>query len=45
MKGCSAQLEQLDKRFRNVHSWRVWLPAGSDWADVDELRLLWLLGR
>jgi hypothetical protein len=39
------QLEQLDKRFKNVHSWRVWLPAGSDWANVDELRLLWLLGR
>eukprot|EP00775_Hariotina_reticulata_P003481 gene3481-3751_t len=39
------QLEQLNKRFKNVHSWRLWLPAGSDWACVDELRLLWLLGR
>ena len=39
------QLEQLGSRFKKVHSWHLWLPAGSDWAAVDELRLLWLLSR
>lgn len=39
------QLEQMCKRFKKVHSWRVWFPAGQDWVDMEELKLLWLLGR
>lgn len=39
------QLEQLGRRFKNVHSWHMWLPAGADWAAIDELKLLWLLSR
>jgi hypothetical protein len=39
------QLEQLGRRFRNVHSWHLWLPAGADWAAIDDQRLLWLLSR
>lgn len=39
------QLEQLSKRFKNVHSWKLWLAAGNDWAVVEELKLLWLLSR
>jgi hypothetical protein len=39
------QLEQLGRRFRNVGSWHLWLPAGADWAAIDDQRLLWLLSR
>lgn len=39
------QLEQLGRRFKNLHSWHLWLPAGSDWSAVLQLPLLWLLSR
>lgn len=38
------QLEQFEARFRNVHSWHLWLPAGRDWTNMDP-ELLWLLSR
>jgi hypothetical protein len=37
------QLEQLVLRFKNVHSWHLWLPQGADWHIISEL--LWLLSR
>jgi hypothetical protein len=37
------QLEQLAKRFKNVHDWHLWLPAGSQWSLINDL--LWLLSR
>lgn len=37
------QLEQLAKRFKMVHSWHLWLPAGAQWSLINDL--LWLLSR
>lgn len=37
------QLEQLAKRFKNVHDWHLWLPAGAQWGLINDL--LWLLSR
>jgi hypothetical protein len=35
--------QQLERRFSSVHGWRLWLPAGRDWSNLDEL--LWLFSR
>lgn len=36
-------LERLERRYKSVHGYRIWLPAGREWANLDEL--LWLFSR
>lgn len=33
-------LERLSRRYRSVHGYHLWVPAGRDWTNLDEL--LWL---
>jgi hypothetical protein len=38
-----SHLEQVAARFKNIHAWTAWLPAGRDWTELEQH--LWLLGR
>lgn len=36
-------LERLEWRFKSVHGYRIWLPAGREWSNLDYIRYYFIL--